>query len=76
MNDDTHNNITVHQQPHCCKCADKEDTREISATVLSVAQTIATDAPPSEMKDAAVDLLTSAFKAEKRKHDTVGLPKL
>jgi hypothetical protein len=61
---------------HCCACADKEDTREISATVLSIAQIIATDLPPGECKDAAVDLLTSAFKAEKRKHDAVGLPRL
>lgn len=68
--------ITIEQQPHCCKCADKEDVREISATVLSVAQVIAIDAMPGDLKTAAEELLTTAFKAEKRKHDAMGLPSL
>jgi hypothetical protein len=70
---DTH----IHQQPHCCQCADKEDVREISATVLSAAQAVLPDAPiGSDVRNEAEALLISAFKAEKRKHDIAGLPRL
>jgi hypothetical protein len=47
MNDDVkiHETLALHHQPHCCACADKEDVREISATVLSAAQAVLPDAP-------------------------------
>jgi hypothetical protein len=61
---------------HCCQCADKEDTREISATVLSVAQAVVTEGGVGEVRNEAEALLIAAFKAEKRKHDAIGLPRL
>lgn len=61
---------------HCCACAKSEDVQNLSSQIIGVAGQIIADVGHGALREAADEVLIAAFKSEKVRLETAGLPRL